>query len=336
MNTPLISRRAALAAAISTPLAAAVSGRARAADMREVTMAVSSTSFAIGGVRIGQQAGIFERHGVKANIVVMDSGSATMAALISGSAQFVVAGPGEMLASRTHGVDVGMVAATYRNSAVWVVLSKAVAAKLPVKADAPQRERLKAMDGLLIAVPSATSSFTAPIRSATADAGATLRFTYMAQPAMVAALEAGAIDGMVAAFPFAGRPVTKGVGVVWIDGVHGDFPPASMPAASSSMLTTWAYYNAHADIVTSVQQTLLDVAEFIKQRPADARAALIKGYSDLSADEVGLAFDQQKQAWLSPFLTMDDMRQEVKLLRMSVDLPGLATLDLNRTLFPHP
>ena len=336
MNKPLISRRAALAAALSTPFAAAVARRAHAADVREVTMAVSSASFAIGGVRIGMQTGIFERNGIKLDIVVMDSGSATMAALLSGSAQFVVAGPGEMLAARARKVDVGVVSNTYHNSAVWVVLSRAAAAKMPVKQNAPQRDRLKAMDGLLIAVPSATSSFTAPIRSATADAGATLRFTYMAQPAMAAALEAGAIDGMVAAFPFASRPVTKGTGVVWIDGVHGDFPPASMPASSSSMLSTWDYYNSNTDIVTRVQKSMAEVADFIKQHPAEARAALIRGYSDMSADEVGLAYDQQSQAWIYPFLNMDDMRQELKLLRMSVDLPGLADLDLSRTLLPHP
>ena len=335
MNKPPITRRSALAATLATSFAAALARPAAAADVHEVVMAVSSTSFAIGGVRIGQQTGIFERNGIKLNIVVMDSGSATMGALISGSAQFVVAGPGEMMAARAQGVDVAIVADTYHNSAVWVVLSKAAAAKLAVKQNAPQHDRLKAMDGLLIAVPSATSSFTAPIRSAAVDAGATLRFTYMAQPAMVAALEAGAIDGMVAAFPFAARPVTKGTGVVWIDGVHGDFPPASMPASSSSMLTTWGYYTANTDIVTRVQKSMAEVAVFIQQHPAEARAALIRGYSDMSADEVGLAYDQQSQAWTYPFLNLDDMRQELKLLRMSVDLPGLANLDLTRTLFPH-
>ena len=102
------------------------------------------------------------------------------------------------------------------------------------------------------------------------------------------------------------------------------------------MLTSWAYYGANTDTVTRVQKSMADVAAFIKDHSAEARAALIKGYSDLSADEVGLGYDQQSQAWTYPFFTMDDMRQEVKLLRMSVDLPGLANLDLSRTLFPHP
>ena len=55
---------------------AAAIGRARGQELREVAVTVSSTSFVLGGVRIGAQTGIFVRNGLRPRIVVMDSGNA--------------------------------------------------------------------------------------------------------------------------------------------------------------------------------------------------------------------------------------------------------------------
>ncbi len=240
----MLNRRAIL---LSAAMAPAILRTARADDVREVTVAVSSTSFVLGGVRIGEQTGLFEKNGLKPRIVVMDSGNAAMSALIGRSAQFAVAGPGEVLAAKARGVDVVVAASLYRGFAGFVVLSKAVAAKLPAKPDSPLHDRLKALDGLAIAVPSATSALLAPIRTAVTEAGAKVRFPYMAQPAMVSALETGAIDGMVAAFPFAGTPILKGTGVLWLDGPGGDLPDFALPSSSSTLHATGEYVAANMD-----------------------------------------------------------------------------------------
>jgi ABC-type nitrate/sulfonate/bicarbonate transport system substrate-binding protein len=258
-----------------------------------------------------------------------------MAALIGRSSQFSVAGPGEVLAARARGVDVVLVASLYRGFAGFVVLGKAVAAKLPATASSPLRERLKALDGLSLAVPSATSALLAPIRTAILDAGAKARFPYMAQPAMVAALEAGAIDGMVAASPFAGTPILKGTGVTWIDGPHGDLPALALPASSSTLHAMRDYVAANEETVRRFQQALVDIGAFIRDQPEAARVALAKGYPQLGADEVNLAFDTQKDNWTKPFLSVDDIRQELKLLRASNDLPGLDAIDVPKLLAPR-
>ncbi len=327
-----LARRSLLATAI-LPL---LGNPSRADDLRDIAMAVSSTSFVLGGVLIGQQAGLFEKRGIRLKIVVMDSGSAAMSALLGGSVQFAVAGPGELLAARARGVDVAVVASLYHNFAGSLVLSKSTAAKLAVHPDAPQRDRLKALDGLVIAVPSATSALLAPVRSAALAAGATIRFTYMAQPAMVAALESGAIDGFVASFPFAGKPILKGTGITWINGVGGDLPAASLPASSSTMLAAVSYVGANRAMVAMVQNVMADIGTYIRANPGEAKVMLAKGYPQLGGDEVALAFDAQKGNWTNPFLTIDDMRHELELLRASTDLPGLANLDISKTLIPPP
>ena len=290
----------------------------------------------LGGVRIGEQSGLFTKNGIRPRIVVMDSGNAAMSALISHSGQFAVAGPGEVLAARARGLDVVVVASLYRGFAGYVVLGKAVAAKLPARPDSPQRERLKALDGLSLAVPSATSALLAPVRTAIQDAGGKARFPYMAQPAMVAALETGAIDGMVAAFPFAGTPILKGTGVAWIDGPGGDLPAFALPASSSTLHAAADYVAANGDTVRRFQLALVDVGTFIHAHPDEARAALAKGYPDLRAEEIDLAFKAQKENWTRPFLSVEDLRHELALLKSSTNLPGLDGIDVAKLLVPPP
>jgi ABC-type nitrate/sulfonate/bicarbonate transport system substrate-binding protein len=308
---------------------------ASAEDAQEVTIAVSSTSFVLGGVRIGEQAGLFAKNGLHPHIVVMDSGNAAMSALIGGSAQFTVSGPSEVLAARLRGQDVVIVANLYKGLAGSVVLSKDVAAGLNVPAGAPLAERLKALNGLSIAVPSATSALLAPVRNAAEAAGAHIHFSYMSQPAMVAALESRAVQGIDASFPFAGKPIIDGTGVLWIDG-PGDELSQYSPASSSCIQATGAYAKANADTVRRLQQAIIDIAGYVLEHPAEAKQALAKGYSQLSAAEIDLSFSQQQKNWTKPFLSVDDIRHEIVLLKASANLPGLDAIDPSSVLVPGP
>lgn len=295
--------------------------------LQEVSVAVSSTSFVLGGMRIGEKAGIFARNGINLRIVVMDSGSAAMTAMLGGSVPFAVSGPSEALAARARGQDVVIAANLYAGLAGSVVLAKPVADRLGVARDAPLQARLRALDGLLIAVPSATSALLAPVRAAAVEAGARIRFTYMAQGAMPAALENGAIQGMIASFPFAGAPILRGTGVAWIDGPGGELPADVLPASSSCLQTSAATLKANAALVGRMQRSIQDIAAFVANDQPAARQALAAAYTQLSQAETDLAFDRQWRNWTKPFLTEADIVQELKLLQVSVKLPGLDRLD---------
>lgn len=192
---------------------------------------------------------------------------------------------------------------------------------------APVPDRLHALDGLTIAVPSATSVLLAPVKEGAARTGANARFTYMAQPAMPAALESGAIQGFVASFPFAGTPVLRGTGVIWINGPGGELPTDLVPSSSSVLQATRTYIKANQATVQRLQQSIVDIAGFIEKDQAAAKRALAARYPQLSAREIDLAFDRQWQNWTKPFLTAADMRQELKLLKASMQAPGLDNLD---------
>jgi ABC-type nitrate/sulfonate/bicarbonate transport system substrate-binding protein len=323
----MIARRTFITGSLSQflPMLPAI---ARAAEvLQDVKLAVSSTSFVLGGVKIGEQAGLFTRNGLALKIVVMESGNAALAATISGSVPFSVAGPPDVLTARARGQDLVIVASLYAGFAGSVVLGKSVADKLGVVPTAPVKERLRALDGLLLAVPSATSVLVAPVREGAAESGAKVRLVYMAQGAMSAALETNAIQGMIASYPFAGTPVLRGTGVLWISGPGGEFPADVAPASSSTVQATSAFVKSNAETVRRLQQSLIAIAGFIESEPGAAKRALAAGYPDLAQQDVDLAFQQQWKNWTKPFLTEADMRQELKLLIASTHAPGLERLD---------
>lgn len=310
-------------------LAAAYSNAvsAQTAAVQEVTIAVSSTSFVLGGVRIGENAGIFARNGIKPRIVVMESGNAALSALIGGSAPFAVTGPPDTLAAKARGQNVKIVANLYRGLAGSVVLAKGVADKLAVSAKAPIGERLRALDGLTIAVPSATSALLAPLRIAAENAGAKIKFTYMAQPAMTAALESGAIQGIMASFPFAGASLIRGTGTLWIDGPGGDLPAEAEPASSSCLLTMAARETAEPETVARLRKAIADTATFIRDHGPDAKRALAAAYPQLGPEDIDIAFAQQWRNWTLPDFSEADVAQELKLLKVSSKLPDLDKID---------
>ena len=320
-----MNRRALLGG--TAGLAIAGVARAQQAGLQEATLAVSSTSFVIGGMLIGEKAGLFERNGLSLRVTVMDSGSAATAAMIGGSVPFAVAGPPETLAARARKQDIVIVANLYAGLAGSLVLGKAVADRLGKSATAPLRDRLRALDGLVVAVPSATSALLGPIRAAAEDAGAKIRFTYMAQGAMPAALENSAVQGMIASFPFAGVPLLRQTGVLWINGPGGELPADVLPSSSSIVQATTAFVKANPGPVRKMQKTVADIAAFIQADQPAAQRALAAAYPQLSPQEIDLAFSQQWRNWTKPFLTEADIRQELKLLKLSVKLPGIDDID---------
>ena len=323
MENP-IGRRGMLLAGAG---AALLASRPRAEPMTAVTIALSSNSLAYGGLRIAQQLGLFAKHGLDAKIIVMDSGNAATAALVAGSVQFCSSGPGEVLSARARGLDVVLVTNLYRGTSAPVLLAKSVAEKLSVGLKAPVNERLKALDGLAIAVPSATSALLLPVKSSCEEVGSKPRFVYMAQPAMLAALEAGAIAGFIASSPFWVPPIRSGKGVIWIDAPHGELPERNAPTSVAGIEVLRSYAQANPDLVSRLRSVFTDVGSVISSQPDQALAALVKAYPGIDPETLKLAFSRDAVNWTQPKFTTADLEKEKSLLERSTDIPGVKTLN---------
>ena len=313
-----------LAAALALAFSA---GAARAQDAAlPVTIALSSNSLAYGGLRIAEQLGLFTKDGLAPRIVVLDSGSAATAALVSNSADFASSGPAEVLAARARGLDIRIVNSVYHGFAAPIVLAASVAAKLAVTPSSPLAERYKALDGLAIAAPSATSALVAPVRGAAEQAGAKIRLVYMAQPSMIPALQTGAIQGYIASSPYWSASVLDKAGVMWINAARGELPAAFQPSSSAVLEVMGSTVEANKEKTARLRRVFTDVAERIKSDPAAAFAALQRAYPQTNAETLKLVFDQDASNWSAPNLDEADMKQELALFKNATNLPGLDTL----------
>jgi ABC-type nitrate/sulfonate/bicarbonate transport system substrate-binding protein len=299
-----------------------------------VTLAVSSSTLAYGGLRIAEQAGLFQKNGLQPKIIVMESGNAAITAVLSGSAEFSGAGPGEVLAARVRGQKMLIVVNCYRGLSGSLVLSKAVAAKLGDAAKGSIEQRVKALDGLTIAEPSATSAYLHPFRSAAESQQATIHFVYMTQPAMVAALQAGVIQGMVAGAPFSQSAIANGSGVLWISGPKAELPASVLPTSSACLQTSEAYAAAHPDTIKRLLAVFADLQALISQHPADAKAALAKGYPQLNSATIDDVFQTEAPNWTRPIMTAADIRQEIAIQKSSGALLGVEKVDPVSVLLP--
>lgn len=299
-----------------------------------VTIALSSNTLAYGGLRIAEAAGLFQKHGLEPRIIVMDSGNAALSAVLGRSAEFSASGPGEVLAARVRGRSFVILANIYRGLSGSLVLARSVADTLAVPPDASVERRLRALDGLTIAAPSATSAYLHPIRSAAEGVGAKIKFVYMTQPAMVAALQAGAVQGIVAGAPFSLAPIANGSGTAWISGPRGELPAAAMPASSACLQTSLEYADAHPETIGSLRAVFDDVAQLIKDNPAEARALLARAYPQLDPAAARAAFDESAANWSRPVMTPDDIRQEIAIQASTGVLPGVTAIPPESVLWP--
>ena len=260
---------------------------AATAQTREITMGLASTSFATAAPRVAKEMGLFQKHGIDPKFVVMDNANAATTALISKSVDAALSGPGEVVVAQARGQKIVVLANAYASMSGTLVLAKSVADKLGLGANAPVGARLKALDGLLIGSTSATGVYTVAIKGAAQAAGANVRFTYMAQPAMSAALESGSIQGYIAGAPFWAAPVVRGLGVQWISGPKGELPSDHVPANSSNLQMMRAYAEANPGVVKSLTNAMSDFARDVTQRPAEVKAAVSQAVSNSGRPHVG-------------------------------------------------
>jgi ABC-type nitrate/sulfonate/bicarbonate transport system substrate-binding protein len=323
--------RAGLAALTMMMLAGAASG----AELEKVMIGLSSSSLPIAPARLANELGFYQKHGLDPSFTVMDSGNAADAALISGSLKFAVTGPSDVIISQARGQKMIVASSIYSGFSAVLVLSKTAVDKLGIKPDAPIAERLKALDGLVIGSPSATSTYTFAVKPSAASAGAKVNMTYMAQPAMLAALETGAIQGFIASAPFYTQPVLRGSAVIWLSGPRGDFPTQFSPANAVTLNVMRDYADAHPDLIKRVQAVFTDFAHAVDERPADVKAAIAKIYPNLDAKTIDLFFATEASSFKAHQVTAADMAREIAFVKASgIDLPTGYPLDPKAMIFP--
>lgn len=314
-------------------LAAAVIATAQ--QPQPVSIGLSSSSTVAAAPRVAKELGLFDKHGLNVRFVVLENTNAATTAIISKSIDMALVGPGDLVAANTRGQNIVLIASAYAGMGGSLVLSKATADKLGVTANAPAKDRLKALDGLLIGTASATSPYTVAFRGATKGVDAAPRFTYLSVPGMAAALETGAVQGFIASASFWVPPVLKGSAVLWLNGPKGELPAENTPSLTLAVASLRDYAQANPAVVQKVNAVFADLSKAIDERPAEVKAAAVKLYPDLDARTLELMLNAELPAWKARRIAARDIAHEIEFVKATgAQLPGIEKLDPASLLFP--
>jgi ABC-type nitrate/sulfonate/bicarbonate transport system substrate-binding protein len=162
-----------------------------------------------------------------------------------------------------------------------------------------------------------------------------MRFTYMAQPAMVAALEAGAIQGYIAGAPLWGTHVARGKAVLWVSGPKRELPAENTPASVTGFNVMRPFAEKNPELMRQAIEAYRDFSIILETRPQEVRAAIGKLYPDVDPAVMDLLFEAEHGAWKMRDLTVADMQREIDFMRAS-GIPGLEKLDAAAMMFVPP
>lgn len=223
--------RRSVALLVGILLLAACGGGGGAAGGDDTVTVVSAPNVFLSALYVGMDDGIFEEEGIKVEVVEVEAGTDSVAALVSGNAQFADIGFDDLAALADTGEEsLVMVHNILNRVTLTLVMRKEVAAERGVTRDSPLEERFAALKGLKLGITSPgapTDNFMRyylrevgldPDRDASivAVGGAS---------SLLAALEEGRIDAYHLSPPTPYVAEQEGFGTILIDGPAGDVPP---------------------------------------------------------------------------------------------------------------
>ena len=295
----------------------------KSGSLTNVTLIIPSLSAnqALGFIAL--KAGTFAKNGLNVKTVNAGTGALAVEALTGGSGQFVVTGSADLFSAAKSGQHLYILAKASSGLSTQIVLTSAGVKKAGLTASAPLAQRIKALNGLTIASPSAASSWTAQAAKAAATQGATIKFTYVQENSMAAAMQAGKIDGLVAAPPWSTEALYAKTGTLWLSGPDGTFPGGYAVSSYGDPLvaTTQAYGNAHPQVAAEFTKSILQAAALLSSQPAKA-AAYVKqvAYPTMSEAEF-------QQVWAATVPLLHTPSLSLQSLKATLALDGDSNLD---------
>ena len=303
-------------------------------DLKKIAIAMSSDSVSASAARIVREMGLFTKHGLDAAVTAMDSGNGATAALLSGSVNFATTSASDLVFVQARGQKVVALTSSYTGYASVLVLSKAAVEKAKVSETAPIEQRLKALDGLTIASSNATSTNTIVVTSSAASVGANVKWVYMSQPAMVAALQTGAIQGFIGAAPYYVQPVINGSGVIWITGPKGEFPPQFVPPYTTVVMATRDFATANPDVINRVTAAFTDLGKAVVERPQEVKAAIARLFPALDPKTLDLVFETDSRGLELRPVSLADIARIIDFVKLTATQPGIENVKAEALMFP--
>jgi NitT/TauT family transport system substrate-binding protein len=267
----------ALAAAALAVSAAGCGGSSGGDDadagpgQKTITIASAPNVF-LSALYVAKDDGLFAKEGLKVNIVEVESGNDSIAALASGKAQFADVGFEDLAEMRKEGDDSVIMARDILDRVtLTLVMRKQVAEQKGVTAQSPLADRLRALKGLKIGITSPGAPTDTYMRYYLGSVGLNPeRDVQMVAlgggSALLAALEKGQIDAYHLSPPTPYVAAEKGFGVVLIDGPKGEVPELDR-YDYTAFATSRQWAEENKDTAVAFSRAITAATQKVKSRP---------------------------------------------------------------------
>ena len=257
----------------------AVSVGAHAQDLKKIKVTQAVASFAFLPIDYAKAAGYFEDEGLDVQQIATRGGGPDLTALISGDVEFNAAAGTYQIGAIIRERPLVNVYNFYNRNLIGLVISKDVAAKSGIAADAPLKDRLQVLKGLKIGMTRPGSLTDKQVRHLLRLGGLTPDDAQIVAiggpPSLLSAFERGQIDAYAISVPHYLIAAQRGKGVVWVDNSKGDDPSID-PFMMESVLTTKKFAEQNPDVVRAMVRAIKRAVDDIATKSSEEVSEVVQ------------------------------------------------------------
>lgn len=281
---------------------------------------------------VARGGGFFEKNGIEADWVNVNSGTRQAASIMGGSADMTPMAFFHVIKARGEGADLVAIGDVFDVYGMAIVLSNEAIAKQGITLDMPVDEKVKRLAGLKIGISSPGSSTDALIRSVLVARGhdpdkSVSLMPFGAGSSILAAFEKKLTDGVVYVAPVPEIIEQKGLGKTIINPFKNEVPElVNVPYVVT--VTSRATLQAKPDLMRRAIKALAEAMEYAHTHPVETAQILRKYFPDIDAAVFPQIVETYRKATpRTPVLTREQLDKTVAWMNIGAKQPVTAKFD---------
>lgn len=258
----------------------------------ETSLTLPTTSLTLTAAYVAEDAGIWEKEGLKVSTRVI-TGVGAMNAVIAGSVDFTMSTGSTFARAAVRGQRLYAIANVVDRPLVELVLRKDVAEAAGIRPDMSVAEKAKALRGKTIGIDGVQSvihAFTMLVaRKGGVDPEKDMRVSPMAPSSMPAALANKSVDGYATSLPWTTMSVENGAAIMLASGPTPDLPEF-VPYAYMVVMTRAEVCRDNREACARMGRSMKAAAAYIRERPDETFAILKKRFPQMEPALLNAAF----------------------------------------------
>ncbi len=243
---------------------------------------------------IALDGGFFEKQGLDMNLVNVQSGPQQMAAVMGGSAQISTIGLEQNMHADARGGSFVAICANFNAFPMSLVITRKAIAQNKIDMKAPLADNLHRLNGLRIGITGPGSSTDQFIRTLLILQKLNPDNEVQIMPVgpganMLAAMQAGSVDGFVWSAPFSTEAVSKGLAEILVDPMKGTVPEFS-DYAYLSISTSRQTLASQRPLLVSIVRAYAETMKFAHAQPDKARELIRHRFPNMSDAEYAAGY----------------------------------------------